>query len=177
MKKTAAKTVSGKARRTARATKPVEDAREQLASFLAKFTPEIAVKSEAILRKMRKLYPTALELVYDNYNALAIGFSPSERASDAIFSIAVYPQWVSLFFLQARGLPDPDKLLQGSGNVAKHVVLPSPAALNQPALQTLMRSAEAKAKIPMDSNGKHRLIIKSISAKQRPRRPVGAVTR
>jgi hypothetical protein len=74
-------------------------------------------------------------------------------------------------------LPDPDKLLKGSGNVAKHVVLPSPAALNEPALQSLMRSAEAKAKVPIDSNGKHRLIIKSISAKQRPRRPVGAATR
>ncbi len=177
MKKNAAKSVPSKARRTASATPPVEDARQQLASFLAKFTPEIAAKAEAILRKMRKLYPTALELVYDNYNALAIGFSPSERASDAIFSIAVYPRWVSLFFLQARGLPDPDKLLKGSGNVAKHVVLPSPAALNEPALQALMSSGEARAKVPMDSNGKHRLIIKSISAKQRPRRPVAAATR
>jgi hypothetical protein len=177
MKKNAAKSVPSKARRTASATPPVEDARQQLASFLAKFTPEIAAKAEAILRKMRKLYPTALELVYDNYNALAIGFSPSERASDAIFSIAVYPRWVSLFFLQARGLPDPDKLLKGSGNVAKHVVLPSPAALNEPALQALMSSGEARAKVPLDSDGKHRLIIKSISAKQRPRRPVGAATR
>jgi len=75
---------------------------EQLESFLAKFTPEVAALTRVILAKMRERYPTALELVYDNYNALAIGFGPTERASEAIFSNAVYPKWVSLFFLQAN---------------------------------------------------------------------------
>ena len=145
---------------------------EQLASFLAKFTPEIAALTEAILAKMRKRYPTALELVYDNYNALAIGFCPTERTSEAIFSIAVYPKWVSLFFLQAnRGLPDPEDLLQGSGGVVKHIRLPKAATLDEPAVKALMLEAVARAKVPFDPKGTHRLIIKSISAKQRPRRP------
>ena len=77
---------------------------KQLASFLAKFTPEESSLAEEILAKMRKRYPTALELVYDNYNALAIGFGPSERASEAIFSIALFPKWISLFFLKGVGL-------------------------------------------------------------------------
>src|ERR1700726_4299522 len=47
------------------------DPEHQLASFLAKYTPEISAHAEAIRNHMRKLYPTALELVYDNYNALA----------------------------------------------------------------------------------------------------------
>ena len=145
---------------------------EQLASFIANFTPDIAALANSILAMMRKRYPTAQELVYDNYNALAIGFSPTERASDGIFSIALYPKWVSLFFLQARGLPDPEKLLKGSGNVAKHIVLPTATALNQPAIRALMLEAESRARVPFDPNGKYRLIIKSISAKQRPRRPV-----
>jgi hypothetical protein len=147
------------------------NAEEQLASFMAKFTPEIASLATEILSKMRRLCPTALELVYDNYNALAIGFGPTERASDAIFSIAVFPRWVSLFFLQAKGLPDPDKVLKGSGNVARHVVLPSAAALNDPPVQSLMCEASARAKMPFDAQGKRRLIIKSISPTQRPRRP------
>ena len=105
---------------------------EQLASFLAKFTPEIESLAHAILLKMRARYPSALELVYDNYNALAIGFGPSERVSETTFSIAVYPKWVSLFFLQAnRGLPDPENLLKGSGNVVRHIRLPSAAALDE----------------------------------------------
>jgi hypothetical protein len=123
---------------------------------------------------MRELYPTGLELVYDNYNALAIGYAPTEKASEGIFSIALFPRWVSLFFLQAAGLPDPDKILRGSGSVAKHVVLPSVGELGTPAIQALMREAEARAKVPLDPNGIHRLIIKSISEKQKPRRPASA---
>jgi hypothetical protein len=149
----------------------VTEAERQLAGFMAKFTDQVASLAEAILGEMRRLYPTALELVYDNYNALAIGFGPTERTSEAIFSIALFPRWVSLFFLQANGLADPEKILRGSGSVARHIVLPSPEMLHHPAVQDLMREATAKAKVPFDSNGAHRLIIKSISATQRPRRP------
>jgi hypothetical protein len=143
----------------------------QLAGFLAKFTPEIAAQAEGILIRLRVRIPHALELVYDNYNALAIGFGPTERASDAIVSIAVFPRWVSLFFLQAKGLPDPTNILKGQGNVAKHVVLPTPSALDEPAIQALMGEALNRAKTPMNPATTHRVIIKSISAKQRPRRP------
>jgi hypothetical protein len=147
------------------------DPEHQLGSFLAKYSNEIASLAEAIRLRLRKLYPTALELVYDNYNALAIGYSPSEKASEAIFSIALYPRWVSFFFLQARGLADPECRLKGSGTVCKHVVLNSPADLNDPALQDLMHQALEIAKAPFPPKGEHRLVIKSVSAKQRPRRP------
>jgi hypothetical protein len=155
---------------------PDKEAQKQLSSFMAKYDDEIAERAELILAEMRKLYPTSLELVYDNYNALAIGFAPTERASDAIFSIALFPRWVSLFFLQASGLPDPDKILKGSGNVARHVVLPTPDALYEPSVAALMREAAARAKVPFDPRGAHRLVIKSVSAKQRPRRPAQATT-
>ena len=144
---------------------------KQLAVFIHKFMPEIASLAQAILAKMRTRYPTALELVYDNYNALAIGFGPTERASDAIFSIALFPRWIHLFFLQAKGLPDPEKKLQGSGNVAKHIRLESAATLDEHAVRELMQAALDRAKVPLDPSNKHRLIIKSISARQRPRRP------
>ena len=143
----------------------------QLDGFIAKFSPEIAAMTQAVLQKMRKRYPTAQVLVYDNYNALAIGFGPSEKAGEAIFSIAVYPKWVSLFFLQAKGVPDPEGLLKGSGNVARHVVLGSPGDLDVPAIMAMMEAAVEVAKTPLVETGKGRLVIKSVSAKQRPRRP------
>jgi hypothetical protein len=155
----------------------VTDAETQLASFLDKYTPEVAALARAIRARMRALYPSALELVYDNYNALAIGYAPTEKTSEAIFSIAVFPRWVSLFFLQAQGLPDPGKLLKGSGNVAKHVVLPSVEALDDPVLRTLMSQAVTRANVPFPKKGEHRLIIKSVSAKQRPRRPVAKASK
>ena len=154
---------------------PAPPPAKQLASFIQKFTPEIATLAQAVLATMRKRYPTALELVYDNYNALAIGFGPTERASEAIFSIAVFPRWISLFFLQAQKastpLPDPENRLQGSGSVVKHIRLASAKTLDEPAIRQLMQEAEARAALPLSPKGKHRLIIKSISAKQRPRRP------
>jgi hypothetical protein len=147
------------------------ESEEQLASFIARFTPEVAALARSILAAMRARYPTAIELVYDNYNALAIGFGPSQKTSQAIFSIAVFPRWVSLFFLQGKQLPDPEGILQGSGNVARHIRLPSAGRLDELSVKNLMEEATARAAVPFSAEGAPRLIIKSISAKQRPRRP------
>ena len=151
-------------------------ATQQLRAFLSKYSPEIAARAQAILKTMRARYPTALELVYDNYNALVIGFSPTERASDVIFSIAIYPNWINLFFLQGKGLPDPTKLLQGDGNLVRHIRLPSVEALDEPDVVALMQVAVARAKVPFDAAGKHRLIIRAVSEKQRPRRPAATAS-
>ena len=143
----------------------------QLDAFLDKYTPAIATLARACLAKMRARLPGAVQLVYDNYNALAIGFGPSERASEAIFSIALYPRWVTLFFLQGAGLPDPRRLLKGSGKVVRHIVLASAADLDLPAIQDLMAQALQRAEAGIDPAAPGRLVIRSISAKQRPRRP------
>lgn len=149
---------------------PAKTPEEQLASFLAKFTPEIAAQAKAIRKVMRRRYPAAIELVYDNYNALAIGFCPTERTSEVIFSVAVYPRWVTLFFYQGKGLPDPERRLQGAGNQARHIRVDSLAIFDDPAICELMGEAVARAAVPFDPRNEHKLIIRSISAKQRPRR-------
>lgn len=143
----------------------------QLAGFLAKYSPEIAALAESALAKMRSYVPGATELVYDNYNALAIGFGPSDRASEAIFSIALYPRWVSLFFLHGVDLPDPGHVLQGTGTRARHMILKSPSTLDEPAVQMLIEQALLNAPVPIDPTRPGRLIVKSVSAQQRPRRP------
>jgi hypothetical protein len=149
------------------------DARAQLAGFLAKYTRKMAAEARDALARLRRLVPGACELVYDNYNALVIGFGPSARASDAVVSLAVYPRWVTLCFLQGGPeLPDPDRLLKGSGRVVRHVVLQSAADLEKPAIRVFIRTALERADMRIDRAARARLIIKSISAKQRPRRPV-----
>ena len=147
-------------------------AEEQLAAFIAEYTPEIAALAEAALAKLRARLPGAIELVYDNYNALAIGFGPTERASEVIFSLALYPRWVSLFFMPAKPLRDPHNLLKGSGKVARHIVLRDATDLDMPEIVELMAEALKCAAKPLAENAPNRLIIKSVSAKQRPRRPV-----
>jgi hypothetical protein len=145
---------------------------DQLNGFIAKYTPEIATQAHEVLAKMRARLPGAIQLVYDNYNALAIGFSATERSSDAIFSIAVFPRWVSLFFLQqGPALPDPHKLLQGTGTKVRHIVLEGAHTLERPAVKALMKEALKRAPKPLDPAQPGRLVVKSVSAKQRPRRP------
>ena len=150
---------------------PPADPAEQLEAFIGRYTPEIAAQARAAIQAMTARLPGAVGLVYDNYNALAVGFGPSERASEAICSIAVYPRWVSLFFLQARGLPDPLGLLCGGGTQARHIVLKTPRTLAEPGVQALIHEALARAKAPLDPTRPSRLLIRSVSAKQRPRRP------
>ena len=141
----------------------------QLAGFMAKFTPEVGASARAALAKMRKRLPGAMQLVYDNYNALAIGFGPSERASEAIFSIVLYPRWVSLFFLQGARLADPQKLLKGSGSKVRHIVLDRVDVLDQPAVRALMSRALASATKALDPSAPGGIVIRAVAPKQRPR--------
>jgi hypothetical protein len=145
----------------------------QLAGFLAKFTPEMAALAEAVLRKMRARLPGAMELVYDNYNALVIGFGPSERASEAMFSIAVYPRWVNLFFLEGVALPDPHKILKGAGKQVRSIMIKDAAELDKPAVRALMTAALKNADKPLDPKARPQTVIRAVAAKQRPRRPAG----
>ena len=144
---------------------------EQLEGFLAKYAPGVAAQARAVLAKMRAFLPGAIELVYDNYNSLAVGFGTTERTLDAVFSIAVFPRWISLFFLHGSNLVDPKHLLKGKGKSARHIVLYSPETLDMPAVQALMVQALKRASPPFDPRRPNRILIKSVSVKQRSRRP------
>jgi hypothetical protein len=145
-------------------------ARQQLEKFLAKYDPSIAAQAKKALVKLRKLVPGAVEMVYDNYNALVIGFVPGERASEAVFSIALYPEYLNLFFAWGKGLPDPGKRLEGSGNRVRRIRLDSTATLDEPEVRELINVAMNRAPVSFDPKQKRRMIIKAISRKQRPRR-------
>jgi len=151
------------------------EAQAQLDTFLAKYDPKIEAAARRALAKMRKLVPGAIEMVYDNYNFLVIGFGPTERASEAVFSVVLDPRYVSLCFLYGVGLPDPARRLRGSGNQVRNVRLydagePDAKVLDDPEVLALINLALNRAKVPMPKGARRKLIIKSISAKQRPRR-------
>jgi hypothetical protein len=142
----------------------------QLDGFIDKFSPDVAKLGRAAITRMRKFLPAAQVLVYDNYNALAVGFGPTDRSTDIVFSIAFYPRWVSLFFAKGVGLPDPHKRLKGSGNVVRHVVLTELGVLEDPQIRELMQQALARSGASLQTGKRGPIVIKSISARQRPRR-------
>ena len=143
----------------------------QLAEFIARFTPDVAALGTQAVAKLTRRLPQADRLVYDNYNALAVAFAADDKASNAIFSIAFYPRWVSLFFAQGAALDDPTGVLTGQGSVMRHIVLTSPDDLDRADIVALIDQGLERAKTPLPADGQGRLLIKSVSAKQRPRRP------
>lgn len=63
----------------------------QLAAFLAKYEPAVARTARGALARLKRQLPGANQLVYDNCNALAIGFGPNEETSLAVISVAAFP--------------------------------------------------------------------------------------
>jgi hypothetical protein len=146
------------------------DAEEQLKGFIDKFEPKNQALIRALRKALRKRLPTANELVWDNYNFFVIGYSSTERPSDSIVSIAAGASGVGLAFYRGATLPDPHKILLGSGKQNRFIRLESAEMLSRPAVDALIAAAVAQAKTPLAASGKGRLILRSISAKQRPRR-------
>jgi hypothetical protein len=142
----------------------------QIEGFIARFDPAVARVVRACRATLRKRLPTAIEQVYDNFNFLAIGYCTTERTSDCIVSLAVSAKGVALSFYWGATLPDPKGVLLGSGKQNRFVRLESAATLREPAVAALIRAAVAQAKTPLSATGGGITMIKSVSARQRPRR-------
>ena len=143
---------------------------KQLAGFIAKFEPAVQRVVRSCRWALRRRFPTAIEQVYDNYSFLAIGYCSTERTSDCIVSLAVSAKGVALSFYNGATLPDPENVLNGSGAQNRFVRLRSAKDLRESAIDTLLLAALAQANTPLSKSGRGVTLIKSVSAKQRPRR-------
>jgi hypothetical protein len=146
------------------------DAEEQLKSFIDKFEAKNQALIRAVRKALRKRLPTANELVYDNYNFFVIGYSSSERPSDCIVSLAAGANGVGLSFYRGATLPDPHRILLGSGTQNRFIRIASAETLARPEVEALIAAAVAQGSVPLPAGRRGKLIIRSISAKQRPRR-------
>ena len=142
----------------------------QIAGFIAKFDAPVAKLIRACRAVLRKRFPTAVELVYDNYNFFVIGYCSTPRASDCVVSLAANAKGVGLSFYYGATLPDPHKRLSGSGSQNRFIRLPSAATLADPEVVALIDAAAKQAKVAMPATGRGTTIVQSVSAKQRPRR-------
>jgi hypothetical protein len=155
--------------KTKKKTAKPENSEGQLKSFIAKFDRPNQNLIRAVRKALRKRFPTAYELVYDNYNFFVIGYGPTERPSEAVLSMAAGANGVGLCFIHGAKLPDPKKILNGSGNQTRFIRLPSADVLARPEVEALVAAAVAQSKKPFRSSGGIELIIRSVSKKQRPR--------
>jgi hypothetical protein len=144
---------------------------KQLTTFMVRYRPDVVKIGRAALTSLRRQLPGTVEMVYDNYNALVIGFSTTDRPSDAILSIGLYPRWVNVYFLQdATELPDPEGLLRGTGTMVRSIRLMSPDDIDKPGVRALIAEAVTRAEPPLDRKKRRQLTIRAVSAKRRPRK-------
>jgi len=142
----------------------------QLRSFIDKFDPKDQKLIRSVRSAVRKRFPTANELVWDNYNFFVIGYSPTDRPTDSIVSIAARANGVGLCFIHGAQLPDPKRLLQGSGKQTRFIRVEAASQLAAPDVEALIAAAIDQARVPLPSEGRGRLVIRSVAANQRPRR-------
>ena len=81
----------------------------RLLKFLTAYQPRIWRLALALRRMVLAEAPTAIEMVWDAYNAVAVGFSYSGRLKEAFIHIASYSSHVNLGFNWGARMPDPDR--------------------------------------------------------------------
>jgi hypothetical protein len=143
----------------------------QLRACIEKLDPKNQKLFRAVRSAVRKRFPTANELAYDYSFALVIGYAPAEQGIDSIVAIRASATGVSLYFSQGPKLPDPKRLLRGSGKQTRFIELESASQVANPDVEALIAATIDQARVPLPSNGKGSLIIKSDAAKKPRRKP------
>lgn len=146
----------------------------RIEAFVDRYTPAIAAQLRDARRRLRARFPRGVEMVFDNYNALVFGIGPTDQSRQSFISIAGYPRWVTLFFLDGAGLHDPTGLLEGEGKQVRGIRLKTPADLDSPAVAALVAQAIAPHADALARAAPLSTVIKAEVAKQRPRRPTAA---
>jgi hypothetical protein len=128
--------------------------------IIRRLPPEMGSLTRAVLARLRKLLPGAVEMVYDKSNSLVIGFCPAEKASAVINSIAVYRKWINLYFFEGDTLPDPEGLLQGTGTIVRSIRITDARELDRPAVKALIAEARKRSEPPLNPQARRKVVIR-----------------
>jgi len=145
-------------------------AEAELRGLIARFAPTELRLIGTMRRSLRKRLPTAHEVVYEYRDCVVISFSPNERGYEGVLSVRASAQGVQLYFNRGRELPDPAKLLRGSGTQVRFIQMEGATTLARPPVARLIAEAIARNRVPFAPTGRGPVLIRSTSAKQRRRR-------
>ena len=146
-------------------------AEAELRRLITKFAPAQQRLVGAMRRSLRKRLPTAHEIVYEYKDCFVISCSPNEHGYEGVFAIRGSADGVRLYFNRGKGLPDPEKLLQGSGSQVRWIPVEGASTLARPAVARLIAEALARNRVPFARTGRGPVVLRSVAAKPRKRRP------
>ncbi|MBP7587812.1 MAG: DUF1801 domain-containing protein [Thermoanaerobaculia bacterium] len=133
--------------------------------LLATFAPAHQRLIGTLRRWLRKRLPTAHELVYEYRDWIVISYSPSERGYEGVLAIRADAEGVKLYFNAGKGLPDPEKLLRGSGTQARWIAVEGASTLARPAIERLVDEALTRNPVPFAGTGLGPTVLRSASTK------------
>ena len=140
-------------------------AESQVRTLIDKFAPAHLRLIGAMRRSLRKRLPTAHEVVYEYRDFFVISYSPNDHGYEGVLAIRASAKEVKLYFNQGKELPDPAKLLQGSGKQTRSINVEGASTLARPEVARLIEEALARNTVPFASEGRGSVIIRSASAK------------
>lgn len=151
-----------------------DDPKGTPAALLRVLFEKFDAKDQKLIRSVRsavrKRLPTANELVYDYKTFFVIGYSPTDQPTDGIVSIAARPDGVRLYLMQGPQLSDPKKLLMGSGKQTRFIRVEAARQLAHPDVEALIAAAIDRARVPLATDGRGELVIRTFAGKQLRRR-------
>lgn len=146
-----------------------EDVKDLL-QFIRPYPPHVQEIALWMREWVWGLYPAANELIYDNYNAVAFGWSITEKLGHTFCSIALTPKYCHFGFFHGADLSDPEGRLQGKGNQYRYIVVTEKKDLPKTYIKRLLREAQVNALALVKDTDvivKGRTITKSISPKKK----------
>ena len=143
-----------------------------LVKFLKTFDKEIIDLVMWLRDFAWDLCPKANELIYDNYNALSLGWSVTDKVGHNICSVVIYRanQNVHFGFYWGNELSDPDKILLGEGKQYRYIIVTDKKKFPKAFIKNLVNEAyvNALSKVKDQKEIMHgQTILKSISEKKR----------
>ncbi len=142
----------------------------EVRALIAEFAPAHLRLVNAMRRWLRKRLPIAHEVVYEYRDFFVISYSPDERGYEGLLVLRASANGVMLYFNRWKELPDPLKLLQGSGKQTRSINLESASTVARPEVARLIDEAIARNPVPFARAGQGSVTIRSTAAKKR-RRP------
>jgi len=92
-----------------------------LVKFILPYPDNVKASALWLREFVWDIYPETNELIYDNYNAVAFGWSLSDKLGDVFCSIALARDHVNFGFNRGVDIPDPAKILLGNGNQYRYI--------------------------------------------------------
>jgi hypothetical protein len=113
----------------------------QLLSYLAAYDPHISNLALALREVVLEEAPDAIESIVKGY-AVTIGFSfTGKPLKDGFCHIVTYSSHVNLGFNRGALLHDPNRVLQGTGKLIRHVTIRKGNELDRPFVRRYLQAA------------------------------------